>query len=116
MGARERAGFAVGDAAAVVASWAAMLVAENVALGFLFRSQFTAAWELVLERRSVVPLVLLSLAPACVLFGVLWSLAERAARGSSAVRALLAVLGGLAGAALALGISGGRHFASWTLR
>jgi hypothetical protein len=116
MDAEARPAFSVGDAGAVMAAWAAMLLAENVALGLLFGDQFTAAWELVLERRSVAPLTLLALAPAAAVFGGLWTVAVRAGGGDGAMRALLGVIGGLSGVALGIGTSEGRHFASWVVR
>jgi arylsulfatase A-like enzyme len=107
---------AIDDAAAVVAAWGALLFAENVALGFLFREQFTAAWELILERRSVIPMVLLALAPASLVFVALWQVAIRAAHGSRAMQSILAAIGAAGGLALGLGVSEGRHFATWEMR
>jgi arylsulfatase A-like enzyme len=106
----------LGDAAAVLVSWAVMLLAENVALGVVFHDQFTAAWELVLERRSVIPMVTLSLVPGAMIFVLVWEIAARASEGSAAMRWLLGLLGVLGGAALGYWVSGGRHFASWEVR
>ncbi len=116
MGVRARLASALGDAAAVVFAWAVMLLAENVAIGFLWRDQFSASWELALARRTVLPVALAGLAPAALLFVAVWEQAIRAANGAKAARYSLGLLGALSSAALGLGVSGGRHFASWAVR
>ncbi len=108
------------DAAVVLGIWAGCLVAENTALALLWPQLFSGAWEIALARYSVVPLAIVGLAPAAVVVVGLWQLARLAATGRApggqAGRGALAVLGCLAGGALGLGVSNGRHFASWTLR
>ncbi len=116
MGGQGRRLFGSGEASAVLVAWTTMLLAENVALGVLFRDQFTAAWELILERRSVVPLVVLALVPAVAPFGLAWSAAVAASRGSRPMRACLGLVGGLSGSAIGVGVSQGRHFASLAIR
>jgi HEAT repeat protein len=113
---RTRLAAALADASAVVVAWGGMLVAENVALGFLWRAQFSAAWEVTLARRTMVPIALAAVAPASLLLVAAWELARRASSGSGAARRALGVAGALAAAALAVGISNGRHFASWGVR
>ncbi|HSY22674.1 MAG TPA: sulfatase [Polyangiaceae bacterium] len=117
------------DAAAVLAVWMGALVAENVAIGLLFRDQFSGVWELGLARQMVVPLATAGLAPvACAVAGG-WRLATSAVRtaghggltpsarrGRYVAQATLAVVGALAAGWLALGLSEGRHFASLALR
>ena len=44
------------DASVVVAAWATMLLAEDVALGLFWRDQFSAAWEVQVARSVVVPI------------------------------------------------------------
>lgn len=105
------------DAALVVAVWAGCLVAENTALALLWPQQFSGAWEIALARYSVLPMAILGLAPASLFVVGLWQLARAAAVNRGGASAwILAALGGLAWGALALGISNGRHFASWAIR
>jgi hypothetical protein len=104
------------DAAFVVAVWAGCLVAENTALALLWPQQFSGVWEIALARYSVLPMAILGLAPASLVVVGLWQWALSAAAKRRAALWGLGGLGGLAGGALALGISNGRHFASWALR
>ncbi|HXN33633.1 MAG TPA: sulfatase-like hydrolase/transferase [Polyangiaceae bacterium] len=104
------------DAAAVVAAWGALLLAENVALWFLWREQFSGGWELSLSRHTVVPMALAGLAPLSFVAVALWSAAKRAAQGARRAVWVLALAGAVAGGAFAVGVSGGRHFASWPIR
>jgi hypothetical protein len=105
------------DAAFVVAVWAGCLVAENTALALLWPQQFSGVWEIALARYSVLPIAILGLAPASLVVVGLWQLARAAAtKPWAAGRWVLGGLGGLAWGALALGISNGRHFASWAVR
>jgi hypothetical protein len=104
------------DAAAVVAAWAGLLLAENVAVGFLWREQFSGGWEVALARHIVVPMALAALAPAALVVVGAWRLALRAADGSRAAAHVIAALGALSAGAVALGVSNGRHFASWGVR
>jgi hypothetical protein len=104
------------DAAAVVAAWAGLLLAENVAVGYLWREQFTGGWEVALARHIVVPMALAALAPSALVAVGAWRLAVRAADGSPAATQALAALGALSAGAVALGVSNGRHFTSWGVR
>src|SRR5581483_4964167 len=104
------------DAAAVVASWGAMLLTECVAVVLLWPAQFTASWEYGLARRLVLPIAFAMIAPAALGVVAAWELAMRAARGGSLARTGLVVLAGGAAAALAYGVSGGRHFAAPAVR
>lgn len=101
------------DAAAVLTAWAGALIAEAVALGFVQRDQFSGIWEIAVARRAVVPLGVLALTPAALLASAGWRLAL--ARSPRAKRVRLSAAA-LAGAALAFGISGGRHFTAPALR
>jgi len=107
---------AVVDASAVVAAWAALLMAEVVAVGFLWREQFSAAWEVALARTVVVPLAIAGLAPLSILAVAGWTMARRAAAGSAWARRALGLSGGIATGALAFGVTHGRHFASTAVR
>jgi arylsulfatase A-like enzyme len=61
-------------------------------------------------------MALAGLAPASIAVVGWWHVARKAGAGSRLARGALAALGGVAGAALALGVSTGRHFASWGVR
>jgi arylsulfatase A-like enzyme/HEAT repeat protein len=104
------------DLAAVVGAWMAALVAENAAIGFLWRAQFLGPWEISLARHAAAPLALAGLGPAAFVASGVWSLALAAARGERRPACVLGALGALAAGPLALGVSEGRHFASWMLR
>jgi arylsulfatase A-like enzyme len=117
------------DAAAVVVAWAALILAENVALGFLWREQFSAAWEVSFARNTVVPIAVAALAPAALAVVVPWRLVCSAGRPDSAgrvgqakaaasrrARRACAALLAAGGAATAIGVSTGRHFHAFPLR
>jgi len=104
------------DAAAVVAAWIAMLLAECVAVLLLWPGQFSASWEYSLARRVVLPIALAMFAPASLGVVAIWKLATHAAQGSVAARRIAAGTGGVACAALAFGVSNGRHFTDGILR
>ncbi len=98
------------DAAAVAAAWAGLLLAENVVVGFLWREQFSGAWEISLSRHTIVPIALVIFAPLSLAVVALWAAARKAAEGARGARWAIAVAGALAGAAIAVGVTGGRHF------
>jgi arylsulfatase A-like enzyme len=104
------------DAAAVSVVWAGLLFAENVALGFLWRDQFSGIWEIALSRRAVVPLAAAALAPASLVVVAAWSLACSAAAGGTTPRRVLGAIGVAAATALGFGVTQGRHFAGVGLR
>src|SRR5437868_3135592 len=101
------------DTAVIGAVWAGGLVAENVALGFLWRSQFSGIWEIALARHAAVPLGVAELAPLALLVAAGWGVAEEAERGATWAARALAILGTIAGGAVGMGVSEGRHFAFW---
>jgi hypothetical protein len=107
---------AFADAAAIVVAWGVALFAENVALGFLWRDQFSGPWEIAQARHVVVPIALAALAPVSVVVVVAFRIAQRAARGSRPLAGVLTALGAIAALVLALGISHGRHFAALGVR
>ncbi|MGH7270605.1 MAG: hypothetical protein ACREJ3_09255, partial [Polyangiaceae bacterium] len=113
-----RAGLSTGivDAATVVVAWAVALLAENVAVGLLWRDQFLGPWEISLARHAAVPLTLAALAPISFAAVAVWRLALRASEGSRPACRAFAIAGALSAGALGAGISQGRHFASWGLR
>ena len=104
------------DAAAILAVWGAAIFAEDVALGFLWREQFSGPWEISQARHIVGPIALVLLAPLALATSAAWRLALRGAQGSRAALASFTGAGALAAFVLALGVTQGRHFASWGAR
>ena len=86
------------------------LALEHAAVGMGYRAYFAGAWELGPARSAAAPLFLAAMVPLAVAFAGLFTLAERGSR-----RFLAAVLGAAA-AAVGLGVTNGRHFASLALR
>ena len=74
------------DASVVVAAWATMLLAEDVALGLFWRDQFSAAWEVQVARSIVVPIAVAALAPLSIVAVTAWQLARGAATGRKTLR------------------------------
>ena len=106
----------VGDASAVVLAWLGTLLVENVVLGAGWGGEFTGAWEVTQVRRLVVPMAVAGLAPASIAVVGWWRVALLAARGARLAQGALGALGGLGGLLLGLGVTHGRHFASWGAR
>ena len=104
------------DCALVVAAWGALVFNENVLVALLWGPAFSGAWEVAQARRLVAPLALAGLAPASLTVVGWWWVARRASDGSRLARRALGALGMLAGGALGLGVSTGRHFASALVR
>ncbi len=86
------------DAAAVVVAWTACALAENVAVGLLWRDQFSGAWEIELGRRLVVPVAISLLAPVSIAACLVYRGAQRVADGDRRVAAWLGAAGGSWGA------------------
>jgi hypothetical protein len=104
------------DAAAVTAVWGVMVLVEALVVSLLWIREFSASWEIVRARRLVGTLAFAELAPASIV-AVGWFRVVRVARdGEYLARGALAVLGAAAAGALGLGVSMGRHFASWGVR
>jgi arylsulfatase A-like enzyme len=104
------------DAALVMGGWWLLLIAENDALGLLWRDQFSAVWEIALSRHAVVPIAFVGLAPLAFVAVGAWRLAERARAGGAKATSVLGLAGAAGMGALAWGVSHGRHFARWPLR
>ena len=104
------------DSAAVVAAWAAMALAEALVVSLAWGQEFSAAWEIVLPRRLVVPMAIAGLAPVSVVVVGWWRVAGLAREGRRGAVGALGAAGAVAAGALALGVSTGRHFASWGAR
>jgi arylsulfatase A-like enzyme len=93
-----------------------MLVTECVVVLLLWPDQFSASWEYGLARRLVLPIALALFAPASLGVVAIWKLATLAAQGSVPAKRIAAGTAAAAGAALAFGVSNGRHFADAVLR
>ena len=98
------------DLGGVLLAWIALIALENVVVGLGYRAQFAGAWEMAAARYFLSPIALATLLP----LGVLAVVTARfvAARKVKSVAALAAVLA----AALAVGLSGGRHMVSLAVR
>jgi arylsulfatase A-like enzyme len=103
------------DAGKVLFAWLLLILAENVAVGVWQKTQFSAAWELSLARSLVTPIALGALLPCALVAALLGELASRAARPGAA-RLVWTLTGALSVAAVAYGVSTGRHTASWGVR
>jgi hypothetical protein len=109
------------DTAAVIAAWGAVLLGENVAVGFLWRKQFSGAWEFSVARHTVVPIAFVALAPVALAAAAGWWVVEEAAgegRGGrrGACSWALVATAALAAGWVAVGVSSGRHFANPAVR
>jgi hypothetical protein len=100
----------------VAVAWLALLLVENVLVGLVWERDFSAAWEVSQVRRLVVPIAFAGLAPVSLVVVGWWRVARLAARGAWLSVAAIRLLGGVAGAALATGVSTGRHFANPLVR
>jgi arylsulfatase A-like enzyme len=109
-------GPALVEVAVVLGSWATALYAEDVALGYLLRGQFSGPWEIAQARHVVAPIAIAILAPLALAVVAGWRLALRSAEGSRAATAFFTAAVAMAAAAVALGVTQGRHFTSWGVR
>lgn len=98
------------DAGGVLATWALLLLLENLGVAAAYREEFSGSWEISHARYQLTPVALAALIPAA--FAVV-GLARLVAHRKARTLALLAVL---AGGAVAYGISNGRHFSNMAVR
>jgi arylsulfatase A-like enzyme len=120
-------------AGAVLAAWVGIVVVEVMLVGTVYRPLFAGNWEIVQARRLVAPIVIALLLPASLVASLAGELVRRAARGRAAEfdhaagkargraaefdhaagkargRAVVALASGALLAALAYGVSFGRH-------
>jgi arylsulfatase A-like enzyme len=98
------------DVGGVVAVWIVMFAIENLVVGVGWSAQFAGSWEMAHARYYLTPIAVALALPiaACVV-----AMARLVAARNE--RALGAVVG-LAGAAVAVGVSGGRHMESALVR
>ncbi|HEY1691067.1 MAG TPA: sulfatase-like hydrolase/transferase [Polyangiaceae bacterium] len=104
------------DVVAIAGAWAIAVLVESMLVVLLWGREFSAAWEMAQVRRVAVPLAVAALVPASVVLAGWWRVALHAGTGSRLARRALAALGALAGCALGLGVSTGRHFANVAVR
>jgi hypothetical protein len=104
------------DAAAVTSVWATMVLIEALLVSLLWRREFSASWEIVRARRLVGTLAIAELAPASIGVVGCFRAIRPALEGGRLARGALGLLGAVAAGALALGVTTGRHFASWEAR
>ncbi|HEY6463684.1 MAG TPA: hypothetical protein VIY73_26125, partial [Polyangiaceae bacterium] len=99
------------DVAAVAGAWTIAVLVESMLVVLLWGREFSAAWEMAQVRRAAVPVAVAGLVPVSFVVAGWWRVALHAGAGSRLARGALAALGALAGGALGLGVSTGRHFA-----
>jgi len=100
---------------AILAAWLVLLAAEHVAVGFGYRALFVGSWEMGAARKFVSPITMAMLVPAAVVGYLMVELARRSVSARPA-RIACAALVALGSAAMAVGISRGRHMASLGVR
>ncbi|WP_394849883.1 sulfatase-like hydrolase/transferase [Pendulispora brunnea] len=100
---------------AILLAWIALLVVEHVAVGFGYRALFVGTWEMGAARNFVSPIALAMLLPGAVLAYLFAELARNSVIDHAA-RVACGVFAGLASAAVAIGVSGGRHMESLAVR
>lgn len=106
---------ALAGTGAVLVAWAVLLVFEHLAVGFGWRSLFAGTWEMGAARNFVTPIALAAALPLAFVTQALGRLAAASA-ASPRARHLTAGLAGLAGGALAFGVSTGRHMQNVAVR
>jgi len=89
----------------VLAAWIAALALEHLVIGFGYRRLFVAPFEMAIARTAVSPLVVAALVPAAFFAVVLLD-------GLSRKRWWAAAFAAACGAAIAFGVSSGRHMQS----
>jgi len=69
---REMVASAALDAAAILLAWGGAILAENVALGLLWRDQFSGPWEVSQARHVVAPTAVALLTPVAAVVAAAW--------------------------------------------
>ncbi len=98
------------DVGGVLASFVVLLALEDLTVGLTYRRQFVSSWEMMMARTCLSPILLAATVPLAIVLVALGHLAAR-----RRLRALCTVAF-LCGAALAYGVSFGRHFTSAFVR
>jgi HEAT repeat protein len=112
---KQRIGSFLLGAGAILAAWMLLLCAEHLAVGFGYRALFAGTWEMGAARKFVTPIVLAMLLPAALLAKAVALLADASVENRRA-RLALGGLGLAFAAAVALGVSTGRHMQSIPVR
>ncbi|WP_394839168.1 sulfatase-like hydrolase/transferase [Pendulispora rubella] len=99
----------------ILLAWVALLAVEHVAVGFGYRALFVGTWEMGAARTFVSPITLAMLLPGAVLAYLFAELARNGVR-EEAARVACAIFAALGSAAVAIGVSGGRHMESLAVR
>ncbi len=108
---------AVRDVGGVLLSWTVFVAAELMVVGVTCRELFAGNEELLLARNLVTPIALAMLVPGAVAVVALGHLVHVAGdRANRRARVALAAGVGAGFAAVGVGVSEGRHFASLLLR
>lgn len=94
------------DVGLVLGAYFALLAFENVVIGIAYKSEFASTWEMQNARNYLTPLAFAASIPLA--FGVVLL--------ARFPRVLVAPVGALAGLALGVGLTSGRHFDSLVLR
>lgn len=98
------------DVGAVLASFIVLLVVENLVIGIAYRAEFAGSWEMASARTYLSPIALAASVPIALVCATLGRLVvERRV-------VPVAILAAAFAAAVALGVSGGRHFAAPAIR
>lgn len=98
------------DVFGVLFVWALLVTLESLLVGALHNAEFSGSWEMAHARWALAPVALTALAPAAVLA----VLVARLVTGGR--HRAVAALGLVAGAALGVGVTNGRHFENLALR
>lgn len=101
--------------ASLLFSWLCLLTLEHVIVSVAYAPLFAGSWEGMLIRTHVMPIAFACLIPAAAGGVFIVRIGSRASRDARA-RIAMAVLAGLFGAAVAWGVSNGRHFAAAPFR
>ena len=105
------------DVGGVILTWVLLIVAELVAVGVSCRGLFAGDSELALARNLVAPVALAMLVPGAVAAWAIGHVAHVAGdRANRCVRVALAAGVGAGLAAVGVGVTQGRHFASLVVR
>ncbi len=103
------------DCGAVLASWALLIAAEQLAVGFGYRRLFVGTWEMGAARTGATPIALAALLPVAFLVALARPLFQEI-EFQKLPRFLAAFLVGELAILVGLGVTHGRHFARIDLR
>jgi len=99
----------------ILLAWIALLVVEHLVVGFGYRVLFVGTWEMGAARNFVSPITVAMLLPGAVLAYLFAELARNSVIDRAA-QVAIGVFAALGSAAVAVGVSGGRHMESLAVR